>query len=169
MEPTRETLLLESFANTVDIEEGTDLLDTLHGLRDWLASHGLPAEARDADLRRARALRAGLRERLLAANGETPDPTPIAEAEAVLRTLPLTARLDPEDPLRGDDPLTPVARAWVITAATGEWLRLKQCPNHECGWVFWDATRSRTRRWCSMRVCGNRAKARAFAERRRTT
>jgi predicted RNA-binding Zn ribbon-like protein len=31
-----------------------------------------------------------------------------------------------------------------------------------CGWLFFDTTKGRTRRWCSMRDCGNRAKARRF-------
>jgi len=39
------------------------------------------------------------------------------------------------------------------------------CAGKECGWVFLDP--SRRRRWCTMAVCGNRAKARRFAERRR--
>ncbi len=36
--------------------------------------------------------------------------------------------------------------------------RVKACPN--CGWLFVDSSKSGRRRWCDMRVCGNRAKAR---------
>jgi predicted RNA-binding Zn ribbon-like protein len=39
------------------------------------------------------------------------------------------------------------------------------CASAACGWVFLDA--SHRRRWCSMAICGNRAKARRFADRRR--
>jgi predicted RNA-binding Zn ribbon-like protein len=37
------------------------------------------------------------------------------------------------------------------------------CPGEGCGWLF--ADRRRRRRWCSMAACGNRAKARRYAER----
>lgn len=45
--------------------------------------------------------------------------------------------------------------------------RLKQCAGLHCGWFFLDETRSRTRRWCDMRVCGGRAKTRRFRQRQR--
>ena len=45
--------------------------------------------------------------------------------------------------------------------------RLKQCAGLHCGWFFLDETRSRTRRWCDMRVCGSRAKTRRFRQRQR--
>lgn len=177
-DPSAATRLIEAYANTIDIEDRTDAITTPGELGAWLSAHDLlprDAPVSDEDLARARALRAGLRERLLASNGEEPDRDLVAQAEEVFAGLPLTVRLSPADPLAPGPregvsrALAVIAAAWAHTAATGEWLRLKQCPNHECGWVFWDATRSRTRRWCSMRVCGNRAKARAHAERNRAT
>ncbi|GAA0393839.1 hypothetical protein GCM10010357_13330 [Streptomyces luteireticuli] len=48
---------------------------------------------------------------------------------------------------------------------TGESTRLKRCAEQACAWVFWDVSKNRSRRWCSMRVCGNRAKARRYAAR----
>ncbi len=45
--------------------------------------------------------------------------------------------------------------------------RLKQCAGLHCGWFFLDVTRSRTRRWCDMGVCGSRAKTRRFRQRHR--
>jgi predicted RNA-binding Zn ribbon-like protein len=45
--------------------------------------------------------------------------------------------------------------------------RLKQCAGLHCGWFFLDETRSRTRRWCNMGVCGSRAKTRRFRQRHR--
>jgi predicted RNA-binding Zn ribbon-like protein len=38
--------------------------------------------------------------------------------------------------------------------------RLKSCPADDCGWLFLDESRNRRRKWCSMEICGNRAKAR---------
>ena len=47
----------------------------------------------------------------------------------------------------------------------GNWTRLKTCPGHDCGWVFFDNSRNGGSTWCSMQVCGNRAKARAYRRR----
>jgi len=45
--------------------------------------------------------------------------------------------------------------------------RLKQCEG--CGWLFYDRSRTHARRWCTMELCGNRAKARRHYERSRQT
>jgi predicted RNA-binding Zn ribbon-like protein len=50
--------------------------------------------------------------------------------------------------------------------ADGTWMRLKACHEHGCEWAFYDHTKNRSGAWCNMGVCGNRAKARAFRERR---
>ncbi len=44
---------------------------------------------------------------------------------------------------------------------------LECCPGIRCGWFFLDRTRGRTRRWCQMETCGNRAKARRHYQRER--
>lgn len=49
----------------------------------------------------------------------------------------------------------------------GTWSRFKCCALASCGWAFYDSTRSRTKRWCSMRTCGSRHKAREYYKRRR--
>ena len=48
----------------------------------------------------------------------------------------------------------------------GTWERLKVCPADDCQWAFYDRSRNRSRTWCQMEDCGNRAKVRAFRERR---
>src|SRR5207247_343918 len=53
------------------------------------------------------------------------------------------------------------ARRHLKRLTSAELGRLKKCPSANCGWIFLDTTRNRTRRWCDMKVCGNRAKARA--------
>lgn len=65
--------------------------------------------------------------------------------------------------------LAAVAIAWSELLITGEAARLKRCAEHGCAWVFWDVSKNRSRRWCSMRVCGNRNKARRFAAKRSAT
>ena len=49
----------------------------------------------------------------------------------------------------------------VAQLLTSEELhRVGQCADDRCGWLFLDTSRNRSRRWCSMKDCGNRAKAR---------
>ena len=48
----------------------------------------------------------------------------------------------------------------------GTWERLKVCANGGCAWAFYDHSRNRSGRWCSMAVCGNRTKTRAYRQRR---
>lgn len=45
------------------------------------------------------------------------------------------------------------------------WCRFKACPS--CGWVFFDRSKNRSGRWCSMSACGGRAKVAAFRGRQR--
>ena len=55
----------------------------------------------------------------------------------------------------------------VYTAmADGSWSRLKACRSHLCKWLFYDRSRNRSAVWCSMAVCGNRTKTRAYRARR---
>ena len=64
-----------------------------------------------------------------------------------------------------DRMLWPVIRSAAELLTSGQLDRLRQCGG--CGWLFVDGSRSRTRRWCDMRVCGNRAKARRHYARQR--
>ena len=46
----------------------------------------------------------------------------------------------------------------------GSWGRLKACRN--CHWSFYDYSPNRSATWCSMQLCGNRAKTRAYRRRK---
>ena len=50
---------------------------------------------------------------------------------------------------------------------SGEWSRLKACANPDCQWVYYDGSRNRSGRWCSMTECGDVMKARAYRRRAR--
>ncbi|WP_250907209.1 CGNR zinc finger domain-containing protein [Nonomuraea sp. NEAU-A123] len=52
--------------------------------------------------------------------------------------------------------------------AAGTWTRLKACREPSCRWAYYDYSRNRRRTWCSMDLCGNRAKARASHHRKST-
>jgi predicted RNA-binding Zn ribbon-like protein len=63
------------------------------------------------------------------------------------------------------DPVTrPVIRAAVDLLTSDSLKHVGRCADDSCAWLFLDTTRSRTRRWCDMRVCGNRNKVRRFRE-----
>lgn len=50
---------------------------------------------------------------------------------------------------------------------TGDLRRIKRCPDDDCLWFFFDASKNLSRRWCSMDDCGTRDKVRRFRERER--
>jgi predicted RNA-binding Zn ribbon-like protein len=49
----------------------------------------------------------------------------------------------------------------------GSWRRLKICSSGACRYVYYDRSKNASRRWCSMEVCGNRYKTKAYRQRRR--
>ncbi|MFB4311033.1 CGNR zinc finger domain-containing protein [Actinomadura sp. GTD37] len=170
-------LLLTDFVNTLDVDSGADGISTPAGLAGWLAGRGLApaaAAAGDADVRVAAALREGLREAMSAHHGPEgagfPDDLEDALAALPLRiTLagprPALVPLDP--PGTAADGLARVAAAIMDSAAAGTWPRLKVCQEDTCRWAFLDTSKNRSRSWCSMRVCGNRTKTRAYRARRK--
>ncbi|WP_019634014.1 CGNR zinc finger domain-containing protein [Actinomadura atramentaria] len=170
-------LLLRDFVNTLDVDAGTEELTDPGRLALWLHGRGLvPADAAaaPADLDTALDLREGLRAAMLAHHGPrtVPEPADHPALDAVLAGLPLTVSL------AGDGPaLVPaatgvraglgrLAAALMESAADGSWPRLKVCPESTCAWAFLDTSKNRSRTWCSMRVCGNRTKTRAYRARR---
>ncbi|AZU62422.1 CGNR zinc finger domain-containing protein [Neobacillus mesonae] len=62
-----------------------------------------------------------------------------------------------------DSMLPPIVQSAVdILTSERDLKRVSQCEGDHCGWLFFDTSRNRSRRWCSMADCGNRAKARRF-------
>ncbi len=173
-EPAPEPLrVVQAFVNTVDREHGPDLLAGTAGLEEWLARHALPMQVRAGEEEAARAVREALRSLLWANNGEPYD----AAAADVLAEAARRARLEPTF-APGEAALVPradrvdgaIGRLLAIAFAAmldGSWRRLKACPGHRCGWAFYDRSTNASATWCSMQVCGGRAKAGAYYRRRR--
>jgi predicted RNA-binding Zn ribbon-like protein len=63
--------------------------------------------------------------------------------------------------------LGPIALAAIRLFTEGDFHRIRECGGHACGWLFYDRSKNNRRRWCEMEVCGNRAKQRRLAARRR--
>jgi len=63
--------------------------------------------------------------------------------------------------------LPPIARSAAELLTSSDLARVRECDGVDCTWLFLDGSRSRSRRWCSMASCGNRAKARRHYRRNR--
>lgn len=167
--------LVRSFVNTRDIDEDVEELGSPAALADWLTAHGLlepGGRATRADLDDARALREGLRAVLLHHGGGPADPGAATALERAARRAQLSVSFG-EDGAASRVPLAggvagALGRILAVVAsaqADGTWPRLKACPADDCQWAFYDKSRNRSAVWCSMEVCGNRAKVRSFRER----
>ena len=164
------------FVNSVDLEAGTEELGSPAELAAWLDEQelGPVGDATATDLERAIALREALRELLLAQHGDhVADPAAAESIDAAARR----ARLEVRFAADGSASVVPAAagvdaalgRLLTIVAgaqADGTWARMKACPWETCRWAFYDHSKNRSGVWCDMAVCGNRAKARAYRERR---
>ncbi|MGW1677133.1 CGNR zinc finger domain-containing protein [Saccharopolyspora sp. NPDC002376] len=149
--------LLLAFLNTYDVDEGTERLDDLDQWQQWCADRGLGAAS---DVEAAREIRDSMRS-AVSCDGLPPEPT---------TAWPVQVRLQQGIPvLTGTDALGTVLVAAARLAHTGHWDRIKICPAEDCLWAFYDRSRNRSRTWCSMRVCGNREKARSWRERHTTS
>lgn len=165
------------YVNTLDIETGDDALATPDDLVAWLTAVDLlPGgdAAGPGDLAHAVAVREALREALAANHDGDPIPAAAlavlnAAADRARLTATLTARdgWRPRPSAGGVDGALGGLLALVGDAmADGTWARLKVCVNDACRWAFYDESRARSGKWCSMQICGNRAKQRAWRGRR---
>jgi predicted RNA-binding Zn ribbon-like protein len=104
------------------------------------------------------ALNGALRETLAHARLVPTEPVPASASDEPAPGLLAWGWTD--DPLSLDAPLWPLVRsaADLLTSPTLSALRV--CAADACAWLFLDTSRNGSRRWCSMRTCGNRAKAR---------
>ncbi len=157
--------LVRVFVNSVDLETDVDRLVDPTSWRGWADEHGIDASASAEDLRAARHLRESLRAALLANHDRAPLPAETVTAlDDAARRSRLTARFTAagarlETQAQGMDAvLGRIVATVAVAMQDGSWSRLKACANDACQWAFYDTSRSRTGQWCSMRICGNRAK-----------
>ena len=182
------------FANTVSWRSTGRELDHLQvpeHLLEWGAHAGLLAPARLYEARAAlsrspasghRLLREAVRLRdaiheagsAIAAGEQAADESLAVILRAAAFALPgaRLARagadrygLDFGDAAAGADLPGRVAWSMLDLLRSDRLPSLKRCPAHGCGWLFLDTTRNRSRRWCDMASCGNRAKAERFRRR----
>lgn len=68
-----------------------------------------------------------------------------------------------------DRMLWSIAHSGAELLTTGDLSRLRECSSEECGWLFEDTSRNRSRQWCDMQDCGNLAKVRRYRTRLRSS
>ena len=193
---TGGTLCLD-FANTVSNRATPDPVEHLQRYDDWLAwsrQAGLqaPGESKSlerlarrhpdraqATLERALALRESLYaifSAIAAKHAPPPEalaalnralPAAMARPRIVAGTTSYTLQWHSEEDAL-DAPLGPIVRstAELLTSAV-ELAKVRECAAEGCAWLFLDTSRNKQRRWCDMKVCGNRNKARRYYRRQR--
>jgi predicted RNA-binding Zn ribbon-like protein len=178
--PGAEQPLFVDFVNTLhwDEDEPIELIGDRAGLAEWLAEHALPDAVEDAWLPTFWSLREHAREitRAIVIGQPLSDADVAALNHAISEPNGQLVLVDDRDgrselafQVAGDDRSAATCQIAVSLAAflaTGDRSRLKLCANPGCGFVFLDTSTNRSRRWCDMRYCGNRLKARAFRRRR---
>lgn len=165
---------VQAFLNTREVGEGRDDLATTASTRNWLRRHGTHLAGPISDSQRLRlvGVREALRGLLASHHGDLVAAEVGAGLDRMLAGIRLEPRLTAEGatlvPLgRGVDAyLGQLAVAILEATVAGTWQRLKVCRLDNCRWAFYDHTKNARGAWCSMRVCGTRAKARAYRARR---
>lgn len=172
--PFRERLL--EYDDLVRWAERTESVDAAAAGRLREVAAGDPVSAAQS-LDRARALREAIY-RLFRASyrGEAPGAEDVAlvseagaEATSAQRLVAGAAGFEMywPDTASLDRVWWPAATSAVALLLSEDLGRVKECATANCNWLFLDMSRNRSRRWCDMKQCGNRAKARRHYARRR--
>lgn len=173
---TGELGLVQEFVNTVDLQDGPELLSGPDKLGEWFVAHDLMAAGAAVDpddYRHALAVREAMRGVIGGNSGLPVYPVDLA----TLNEAATASRLRMRFGRRGRPRLEPEAAGavgalgrLVVTLYSAMqddgWERLKLCGSDTCRWAFFDRSKNHSSRWCTMASCGNRAKARRFRERR---
>jgi predicted RNA-binding Zn ribbon-like protein len=166
--------LVQAFVNTVDLEHEREWLPDPAALEAWAQERDLVSPSTrftKRDLAQALEVREAFRALLAANRDRQGDAAALALLTDRARAAKLfvvfaggTPKLEPE--ARGIDGLCGQLVSVAVTAMLdGSWERLKACRN--CRWAFFDESKNRSARWCSMSLCGNRLKTRAYRRRQR--
>ncbi len=160
-------LLVQAFVNTLDVDQGQDLLNP-----GWFVAAGLldaSAVAAAGKLELAQAMRESIRRLLESGDGDLGPLREVAAGRAARLLVGERGMLALAPP--GHDNMTDALFQLLLTVRAaqedGTWSRLRVCANDDCRWAFYDRSKNRQGHWCDMAVCGNRLKNRELRARRR--
>ncbi len=163
-------ILLEGFLNTWSGELEIDDFETVKSTEAWLRRVELWAGSKKLTSEQQQKIvkfRSDLRSWVLDKENIQPLNELAAEisfraefrAEGDVRFLPAEVSYD--------GVIGMLIKVILESQQNGTWDRFKCCELPTCGWAYYDSTRSRTKRWCSMKTCGSRHKAREYYKRKR--
>jgi predicted RNA-binding Zn ribbon-like protein len=160
---------IQEFVNTRDMLFGQEVLQQPADLADWLTRQELlpdGATVTDEEFRYALRVRDAVR-RFLGRDRDEPTDLEMDLLDEVGRKARLQWTFESDGnvrltPRRGGVPgaLGTILAPLLSAALTGLLPRLKTCRN--CRWVFYDYSKNRSAVWCSMDLCGSRAKAKRY-------
>ncbi len=158
--------IVQSFVNTVEIEDTVDALGVNGELEQWCTESGLCRSIDEEGLTQLRAFREALRAVLLTHTEEGDVAEGWRALEPFLGRAMFTMRLTPlsipaltGSGLGADAVIAELLAIAYDAAGDGTWKRLKACRKHSCLWAFYDQSKNGSGAWCNMAVCGNRVKA----------
>ncbi|HZO74382.1 MAG TPA: ABATE domain-containing protein [Ktedonobacteraceae bacterium] len=167
--------LLTSYDDLIEWAEQAQIV-TSEQARELLAEAESHKGKAEKILQRARDWREVLyRIFLMLASGERPQEADLRLLNVALAQAMVHARIIPAgdgfawrwdvEPRALDWPLWPVIRSAADILTSEEVQAVRVCAADDCNWLFLDTSKNRSRRWCDMKTCGNRAKARKHHER----
>ena len=161
--------LIHNYADVVHFIEQSGMIGAGDARR---LLRGAPASKADQVAASVRELREALARILYASvEGKSPLASSVREFEARFNEARAHQRLHWEGAkMAWSLPQSPALALplWLLTLSAGEFITsdrmqlLRECGNGECRWLFLDTSKNHTRRWCDMKICGNRMKARRF-------
>jgi predicted RNA-binding Zn ribbon-like protein len=178
------------FVNTADRPKGGPVVEqeklaTPEAVIDWAKAAGIATEAdvrrwRNQDLAPLLPSAHELRDAIFRifyehASGDRPKESNLAVLNSMLREAGQNREIaDCGGEFRKEwkNSADPRRILWQVAESAGRLLtsnaveRVKFCGSDTCRWLFVDTSKNHTRRWCEMRVCGNRAKVRRYLQKR---
>jgi predicted RNA-binding Zn ribbon-like protein len=168
---------LNTYADLLAWSRQAGILDTSEAGRLWEQAKAEPAQAELelVSIKQARELIYRIFDAL--SRGEAAQAEDMRQFNHLLAETMAHARLVPgesgftwgwsDERERLESPLWFIVRSAADLLTSPELRYTRVCASEDCGWLFLDTSKNHSRRWCDMKSCGNRAKARRHYTRKK--
>jgi len=168
-DPERVKDLLAGYEDFVRFARQSVVIDDAQASR----LRSLPTREKQGALRTLRTVRELIERMFTAAvEGKTADPEDLAQFNAQLqKALQHRTLVEERGAIHWEwsrldraalGPLWPIALAAAELLTSADLTKVRECSAETCRWLFLDLSKNHTRRWCDMKICGNRIKARRY-------